>query len=77
MPPLPPSRAPGAVGAPDDSLVVSALWRAIRVLFPLALVYAVWAAWTRRHQMQQPTAAFTILGVLAVWDCPCPRVGAA
>ena len=67
MPPLSPSRAPGGVGTPDDSLVVSALWRAIRVLRPLTLVYAVWAAWTRRDEMQQPTAAFAILGVLAVW----------
>ncbi|HEU4332720.1 MAG TPA: DUF5931 domain-containing protein [Lapillicoccus sp.] len=52
---------------PDDSLVVSAFWRAIRVLRPLALLYAVWGAWTRREDMQQPGVAFAILGVLAVW----------
>ncbi|MFI5074847.1 MAG: DUF5931 domain-containing protein, partial [Actinomycetales bacterium] len=62
-----PSRGPGASGAPDDSLVVSAFWRAIRVLRPLALLYAVWAAWTRRDEMQAPAAAFAILGVLAAW----------
>ena len=62
-----PSRGPGASGAPDDSLVVSAFWRAIRVLRPLALLYAVWGAWTRRDDMQAPAAAFAILGVLAVW----------
>lgn len=67
MPPLTPSRGPGAVGTPDDSLVVSALWRAIRILRPLAMVYAIWAAWTRRDEMQQPSAAFAILGVLAIW----------
>lgn len=61
-----PSR--GSSGADtDDSLVVSAFWRAIRVLRPVALLYAVWGAWTRRDEMQQPGVAFAILGVLAVW----------
>ena len=58
MPVSQPSR--GAVGATDDSLVVSAFWRAIRVLRPLALLYAVWGAWTRRDDMQQPAVGFAI-----------------
>jgi hypothetical protein len=47
-----PSRRPGAAGPPDDSLVVSAFWRAIRLLRPLALLYALFGAWTRRDAMQ-------------------------
>ncbi len=55
------------VAGRDDSLVVSALWRAIEVFRPLALVYAAWSAWTRAGQMQRPGAALAIFVVLAAW----------
>ncbi|MEO7234110.1 MAG: DUF5931 domain-containing protein [Lapillicoccus sp.] len=51
----------------DDSLVVSALWKAIRVLRPLALLYAVGSAWTRGAQMQEPRLAALVFVVLAGW----------
>ncbi len=51
----------------DDSLVVSALWKAIRVLRPLALLYAAWSAWTRGAQMQEPGLAALVIGSVAVW----------
>ncbi|MDQ2782627.1 MAG: DUF5931 domain-containing protein [Actinomycetota bacterium] len=55
------------VASRDDSLVVSALWRAIEVFRPLALVYAAWSAWTRAGQMQRPGAAVAVFVVLAAW----------
>ncbi len=54
-------------GQPDDSLVVSALWRAIRVLRPVALVYAVWSAWVRSDEMQHPHLAGAVLLALGAW----------
>lgn len=51
----------------DDSLVVSAVWQAIRVLRPLAFGYAAWAAWARSGDMQRPQLAGAILCVIAGW----------
>jgi len=51
----------------EDSLVVSALWRSIRVFRPLALAYAVWSAWARQGEMAQPRAAGAVLAVLGCW----------
>lgn len=66
---LPPRllRGPGAAVARDDSLVVSALWRAIQLFRPLALLYAVWAAWTRHAEMQRPQLAVAVLSGLTAW----------
>ncbi len=52
----------------DDSLVVSALWQAIRVLRPLALGYAAWSAWARSGDMQRPQVAGAVLCVIAAWS---------
>jgi len=51
----------------DDSLVVSALWQAIRVLRPFAFGYAAWSAWVRRGEMQRPEVAGVVLCVIAGW----------
>lgn len=60
-------RWPGSAVSRDDSLVVSALWSAIRVFRPLALLYAAWSAWTRVEQMQRPQLAVAVLVVLGIW----------
>jgi len=52
----------------DDSLLVSALWQAIRVLRPLALGYAAWSAWARSGDMQRPQVAGAVLCVIAAWS---------
>lgn len=51
----------------DDSLVVSALWQAVRVLRPLAFAYAAWSAWARSGDMQRPGAAGVVLCVIGAW----------
>ncbi len=51
----------------DDSLVVSALWKAIRVLRPIAFGYAAWSAWARSGEMQRPQVAGVVLCVIAAW----------
>ena len=51
----------------DDSLVVSARWKAIRVLRPIAFGYAAWSAWARSGEMQRPQVAGVVLCVIAAW----------
>lgn len=51
----------------EDPLVVSALWRSIRVFRPLALGYAVGLAWARQGEMVAPRAAGAVLAVLGCW----------
>jgi signal transduction histidine kinase len=52
---------------PDEPGVVEAFWKGIDVLRPLALAYAVYAAWSRQEQMVRPEVAWAVLAVLAAW----------
>ena len=52
---------------PDEPGVVEAFWKGIDVLRPLALAYAVYAAWSRQEQMVRPEVAWAVLGVMAAW----------
>jgi signal transduction histidine kinase len=47
--------------------VVEAFWKGIDVLRPLALAYAVYAAWDRHEQMVRPAVAWAVLAVLGAW----------
>lgn len=58
--------AQGDVGE-RDSLVLNAMWGAVRVFRWLALVYAAWGAWARREDMASPEGAAFILSLLLVW----------
>ena len=51
----------------DDSLVLSALWGALRVFRVLALVYALWSIWVRHAEMARLDLALMVIGVLSVW----------
>ena len=50
-----------------ESLLIGALWGALRVFRILAVVYAAWGAWVRRGDMAHPGAALIILALLALW----------
>ncbi|MGV1009618.1 MAG: MacS family sensor histidine kinase [Dermatophilaceae bacterium] len=56
----------GEVGA-GDSLVLNALWGAVRVFRWLALGYAAWGAWARREAMASPQGVALVLSLLLVW----------
>ena len=58
--------AQGDVGE-RDSLVLNAMWGAVRVFRWLALAYAAWGAWARREDMASPEGAALILSLLLVW----------
>jgi len=51
-----------------DSLVIGALWGALRVYRLLAVVYAVWGAYARREDMARPDLVAIVLGLLALWS---------
>ena len=51
-----------------ESLMIGALWGALRVFRILAIVYAAWGAWVRRDDMARPDLALVILLVLAAWS---------
>ena len=51
----------------DDSLVLNALWGALRVFRVLALFYALWSIWVRRADMARLDLALAVIAVLAVW----------
>lgn len=50
-----------------DSLVLNALWGALRVFRPAALVYATWSVWVRKDDMANLTGAIVVLAALGVW----------
>ncbi len=50
-----------------DSLVLNALWGAVRVFRVLAVLYAAWGAWVRREDMARPGWALVVLVILALW----------
>ena len=58
---------PSTPATDDDSLVLNALWGALRVFRVLALVYALWSIWVRRADMARLDLALGVIGVLAVW----------
>ncbi len=51
-----------------ESLMIGALWGALRVFRILAVVYAAWGAWVRRDDMARPDLALMILLLLAAWS---------
>jgi signal transduction histidine kinase len=54
-----------SVGAQPE--VVSAFWKGIDVFRPIALAYAVYAAWDRQEQMVRPEVAWVVLAALGAW----------
>jgi signal transduction histidine kinase len=50
-----------------DSLVLNALWGALRVFRPAALVYAAWSVWVRHDDMVNLPGAVGVLAGLGVW----------
>lgn len=53
--------------AEADPTVVTALWRGVEVLRPVAWLYAVYSAFVRQEEMARPWLAWLVLGVLGVW----------
>ena len=53
--------------AQDDSLVINALWGALRVFRVLALLYALWSIWVRHEDMARPDLALVVIGLLGLW----------
>ena len=47
--------------------MVTALWRGVDVLRPIAWLYAVYSAFVRHQDMARPWLAWVVLGVLGAW----------
>jgi signal transduction histidine kinase len=62
-----PGRATAVPAEGSEPGVVEAFWKGIDVLRPLALAYAVYAAWDRQEQMVRPEVAWAVLAVLGAW----------
>jgi signal transduction histidine kinase len=55
-------------GSPEtDPTVVTALWRGVDVLRPIALLYAVYSAFVRQEDMARPWLAWVVLASLGAW----------
>jgi signal transduction histidine kinase len=50
-----------------DPTVVTALWRGVDVLRPIALLYAVYSAFVRQEDMARAWLAWVVLAVLGAW----------
>lgn len=48
-------------------MVLTALWRGVEVLRPVAWLYAVYSAFVRREDFARPWLAWVVLGVLGAW----------
>lgn len=51
----------------DDSLVLNALWGALRIFRVLAWFYALWSIWVRHAEMARLDIALWIIGAIGVW----------
>lgn len=54
-------------GAEAGPTVVTALWRGVDVLRPIAWLYAVYSAFLRQEDFARPWLAWVVLGVLGAW----------
>jgi signal transduction histidine kinase len=55
-------------GAPEpDPTVVTAMWRGLDLLRPIAWLYAVYSAFVRQGEMARPWLAWVVLAVLGAW----------
>jgi signal transduction histidine kinase len=50
-----------------DPTAVTALWRGVDVLRPIAWLYAVYSAFVRHEDMARPWVAWVVLAVLGAW----------
>lgn len=51
-----------------DSLLITALWRGLRIFRLLAIGYAAWGVFVRMPEMSHPMIGMVILGVLGLWS---------
>ncbi len=51
----------------DDSLVLNALWGALRIFRVLAWFYALWSIWVRHTEMARLDIALWIIGAIGAW----------
>ena len=54
-------------GAEAGPTVVTAMWRGVDVLRPIAWLYAVYSAFVRQEDFARPWLAWGVLGVLGAW----------
>ncbi|MEO6144037.1 MAG: DUF5931 domain-containing protein [Dermatophilaceae bacterium] len=54
-------------GAESEPTVVTAMWRGVDVLRPIAWLYAVYSAFLRQEDFARPWLAWVVLGILGAW----------
>jgi signal transduction histidine kinase len=59
--------SPSGRTTPDDSLVLNALWGALRVFRVFAWFYALWSIWVRHAEMARLDLAVWIISAIGAW----------